>query len=117
MSTVLSSIKTQLGVAEDDSNFDTDLVIFINDALFDVKMLGPGKPGVTLKINTETEWSELFDDSETSSAVEEFIYLTVKLVFDPPQTSYGIAAIERKIKKKSWMLTVAEDEDGGYTYE
>lgn len=111
MSSVLDSIKKSLGIDATDTAFDTDITIFINSALSRVLDLGAGKDGVRLYIvDKNILWTSLFDDNEILQMIETFVYLSVKLVFDPPGTSFGIKAIEDEILKQEWLITSKVEE-------
>ena len=106
MESILTSIKKLLGPEEDYTHFDTDIVIHINTALFRLHQLGVGpKEGMTIKDKTQT-WSEFFLDRTDLEAVKTYVYLKVRLVFDPPQTSFLLAAINDQIKELEWTLNV-----------
>ena len=111
MSSVLNSIKKLLGVDVSNNAFDTDITIFTNSGLSRVKDLGAGKDGVRIYIvDNTTEWTDLFDDDEILQMIQDLVYLTVKLVFDTPGTSFGIKAIEDEILKKEWLITAKVEE-------
>lgn len=117
MDSILNSVKAMLsGIEANYTDFDTELIMFINSALSDIRLLGVG-PNTGFKITSATEkWSDLLgDDEDLMQNVPEIVYLKTKLVFDPPSNSFTIAMIEDKIKKLEWLLTVIHDETRGDT--
>lgn len=106
MESILTSIKKLLGLDEEYTHFDTDIVVHINSALFRLHQLGIG-PTECLSIkDKETKWSELFLDRNDLEATKTYVYLKVRLVFDPPQTSFLLEAINKQIAELEWILNV-----------
>ena len=114
-----------LGSEVDDNTFDTDIIIHINTALMDLTQIGVGPTeGFVITGDAET-WEDFLgyaptDDitsayAETDSAAsiktrveaaKTCVYLKVKLVFDPPETSALIASFEKQIERLEWRLNV-----------
>lgn len=103
---ILTSIKKLLGLSEDYTEFDTDIVIFINSALSTLNQLAVG-PENSLRITDKSAvWEDLVQGQPNIDAVKDYIYLKVKLIFDPPQTSFAITAFENMLKETEWRLNV-----------
>ena len=101
---ILTSIKKLLGVAEDYTLFDPDIVIHINTAFMNLLQLGVG-PEEGFSINgSEAEWSDFMGTRADIEAIKSYIYLKVRLIFDPPQTGYLIEAINKQILEYEWRL-------------
>lgn len=85
---ILNSIKKMIGgISADDEAFDADLIIHINSAFSILSQLGVGPAeGFEIKDSTAV-WTEFVDDDATFNLVKSYIYLKVKLVFDPPLSS------------------------------
>lgn len=106
---ILTTIKKLLGIAEDDTSFDTDVMININMALNVLFQLGVGpETGFSITGNTET-WSDYISDMSKLEMIKTYIYLKVKLIFDPPQSSRVIESIENQIKELEWRANVQVD--------
>lgn len=109
MDSILTSIKKLLGIAEDYTNFDTDIIIHINSVFSILTQLGVG-PSVGFSIYDENNiWSDFINDSTKIELVKTYIYLKVRLIFDPPQSSSVIDAMNRTISELEWRLNVAVD--------
>ena len=107
MDSILTSIKTLLGVAEGDPNFDQELVMHINSAITVLTQLGVG-PNTGFKITGDTEiWEDLIGDKPILESVKTIIYLRVRVSFDPPQTSYQIESFKKQHEELEWRLDVA----------
>ena len=104
---ILTSIKKLLGIAEDYTNFDTDVIIHINTAFMNLNQLGVGpEEGFKIEDNL-SNWSDFIeDDGKQLEAVKTYIYLKVKLVFDPPLSGTVMEAMKETIKEYEWRLNV-----------
>lgn len=103
---ILISIKKLLGIAKEYNNFDTDIIIHINTAFLNLNQLGVGpSEGFRIK-DDKTTWNMFLNDSEKFDAVKTYIYLKVKLVFDPPLNSAVLEATKQSITELEWRLNV-----------
>lgn len=111
---ILETIKKKLGIDKDDDSFDVDILWDINSAFLMLYNLGVG-PNYIFSIEDETEtWSEfLVDDSTDLKAVATYIWLNVRLVFDPPSTSFVVEAINNQISKLEFEMNVVVDDGSG----
>lgn len=110
MDSILTSIKKLLGITKDDTHFDQDVIIHINSVLFILRQAGVGsdKP-FSIKSDEET-WSDfLGDDLEELEAVKTYVYMKVKLIFDPPLSSSVIEVMKEFIREFEWRLNVEGD--------
>ena len=108
MESILTSIKKLLGIAEEYTHFDQDIIMQINSALFDLTQLGVG-PSAGFSIDDAKDvWNDFIDVSRIE-AVKTYVYLSVKLIFDPPDKPAVIDAYERRLKELEWRLNVAVD--------
>lgn len=107
MDSILTSIKKLLGPTEDHTYFDPDIIIHINSALMVLTQLGVGPPeGFSITDDTAV-WSDFVPDGRIEM-VKSYVYMKVKLVFDPPAASMA-AVMEQQIKEFEWRLNVAVD--------
>lgn len=106
---ILTSIKKLLGIEEDYTIFDTDIIIHINSVFSILHQLGLGPKGGFVISDDTTNWSDYIGDNNNLFMVKTYVYLKVKLVFDPPTSAGAIEAIEREIKELEWRLNVAVD--------
>lgn len=106
MESILTSIKKLLGIEDEYTQFDSDIIIFINSIFMSLNQLGIGPAtGFTITSKTQT-WEEYIGKNENLEAVKSYIYLKVRLLFDPPSNSFVLEAMERQIKEFEWRLTV-----------
>lgn len=105
MDSILTSIKKLLGIVDEYKHFDNDIIIHINTALFTLKQLGVGpKEGFSIEDKTAV-WTEFCDISKIE-AVKTYVYLKVRLLFDPPASSAVMDAIKNQISELEWLLNV-----------
>lgn len=105
---ILTSIKKLLGIEKDYDHFDADLIMHINSVLSILAQIGVG-PTKGFSITGADEKWEDYVDLTTFSLVKSYIYLKVKLLFDPPLSSAAMEAINRQISEFEWRLHVAAD--------
>lgn len=107
---ILNSIKKMIGPTIEDTYFDADLIIHINSVFSILKQLGIGPDsGFSIADSTAT-WSEYIgDDSAEWNDVITYVYLRVKLLFDPPLNASVIASMEKTISELEWRLNVAAE--------
>ena len=106
---ILTSIKKLLGVAEDYAEFDEDIMTHINSVFLNLTQLGVGpEEGFMIEDDTAV-WEDFINDSIQLQAVKTYVYLKVKLLFDPPLSSSVTESINRMIAELEWRLNVAVD--------
>jgi len=109
MDSILTSIKKLLGMTEDYEAFDTDIIMYINSAFSTLNQLGVGpKEGFVIEDETAV-WSDFLGDKINLETVKTYIYLKVRIMFDPPTSSAVLDATERMIKEHEFRLMVAAD--------
>lgn len=105
MTSILTSIKKMLGIEETYTHFDVDITIYINSALMVLNQIGVG-PDEPFLITSKTEtWAGLLGQANVE-AVKTYIYLKVRLVFDPPTSSFVLESINKMITELEWRLNV-----------
>lgn len=110
MDSILTSIKKLLGIAEDYKEFDTDIIIHINTAFSKLNQLGVGpEEGFSIKDKTSV-WTEFLADVKNLESVKTYVYLVVRLVFDPPQSSAVMTSMENTVNQLEWRLNVAAEQ-------
>ena len=105
-SSILNDIKKMLGLDSDYTPFDTDVIILINNAMMTLQQYGVGpKQGFVLTDASQT-WNDFFTESQGKmlEGVKTYIYLKVKMVFDPPATSFVLDAFKSTCDEIEWRL-------------
>jgi hypothetical protein len=104
---ILTSIKKLLGITEECEDFDTDLIMHINSVFVILNQLGVGEP-FTIEDETST-WNEFIDSAKDYNTVKSYVYLKVKLLFDPPLSSAVMECYKANISELEWRLNVAAE--------
>lgn len=106
---ILLTTKKVLGLEPDHRSFDQDIVVFINAALLQLRQLGVGpKGGFSVKGENET-WQDLLGEETDLEATQSYIYTRVRLLFDPPTTSFALDALNKVAEELGWRLFVQAD--------
>lgn len=109
---ILKSVKKTLGLAESYDAFDEDVIMHINSAFFTLHQLGIGPTDGFMIEGDEETWEQftgLGVTPPTLNAVKSYIYLFVRLLFDPPGTPHHIKAAEdQKTELTHRLLTERE---------
>lgn len=109
MESILTSIKKMLGITEEYEHFDQDIIMHINSVFMILTQLGVGPPeGFFIEDKTYT-WNDFVSDTSQIEAIKSYVYLKVKLLFDPPDRSAVLESTNRLISELEWRLHVAAD--------
>lgn len=108
---ILDTIKKLLGITPDNKDFDTDIIVNINSVFMILRQLGVG-PEEGFKIEDDsTTWDEYISDEDDLEAVKSYIYLRVKIMFDPPLNGTVTDALNRVKDELEWRLNFRHEED------
>jgi len=103
---ILNTIKKLLGIDASYHPFDTDIIIHINTYLGVLNDLGVGVLGFTITGPNET-WSEFLSGSAAPvNEARTYVYLRVRMAFDPPTSGIVTNAIEKQIEELGWRLRI-----------
>ena len=109
MDSILGSVKKMLGITDEYTVFDPDIVMHINSVFFVLTQLGVGPPdGFSIQDKTAV-WDDFIPCGANLEAVKSYLYLKVRMLFDPPQSSALSEAFNRQINEFEWRLNVAVD--------
>lgn len=107
---ILLSIKKLLGLEPDYEAFDTDIIMHINSVFGTLSQLGlEPDDGFSIEDDT-TVWSEYIQNEKLLNSVKTYIYLRVRLLFDPPTTSFAIESFAKQIAELEWRINVQIEE-------
>jgi hypothetical protein len=106
---ILLTIKKLLGLGEDYTAFDTDVITRVNTFLFTLTQLGVG-PSTGFRITGPGEtWSHFIGDRVDLEAVKDFIYMKARIVFDPPTSSAALQALKDEAKELEFRINIQVD--------
>lgn len=106
---ILTTIKKMLGLDKDYAAFDEEIKVHINSVFMYLNQLGVGSD-TPFSITGESEtWPQFTPDVDDANALKTYMYLRIKLMFDPPNTSFVLKSIQDQITELEWRLTVQVD--------
>ena len=109
MDSVLTTIKKLLGIEKDYTHFDNDIIMHINSALMALNQRGVG-PESPASITSEMDtWENTLGNLKNMEAVKTYIYLKVRMVFDPPTSSFVLDAMNKQANELEWRLNVQSE--------
>jgi hypothetical protein len=106
---ILDTIKKLLGIPSTDTAFDGDIIVAINSAIGTLHQVGVGPATPVLVTDSTAVWADLTIDPAIQSLIESYIYMSAKLVFDPPGTSFGIESFKNMLQELIWRIAIVAD--------
>lgn len=108
---ILESVKKVVGVSPDDTVFDPDLIMHINSVLSTLNQLGIGPAAGFMIEDDVATWTAFLGGDPRLNSAKSYMYIRVRLLFDPPTTSFHLSALQDQAKELEWRLnTQREDE-------
>lgn len=109
MDSILTTIKKLLGIEEDYTQFDTDIIVHINTVLMTLNQLGVG-PETPASISSEMDtWEKTLGEVKNLEAIKTYIYIKVRMIFDPPTSSFVLDAMNKQANELEWRLNVQSE--------
>ena len=110
MESILTSIKKLLGIAEEYEHFDNDIIMHINSVFMILTQLGVGPSRGFMITDSSATWDDFLpEDSDNLQAVKTYMYMKVRLMFDPPTSSAVMESMNRMVSEFEWRLNTAVD--------
>lgn len=103
---ILISVKNMLGIEADETAFDTELILHINSVFMVLYQLGVGPTWPFTISGPKEAWSDFLNDQSYITLTKSYMYLKVRLLFDPPQSGVLHEAMERQVEECEWRLNV-----------
>lgn len=107
---ILQSTKKVLNLAPDYEAFDQDVLMYINSVFSTLWQLGVGPDEGFQISDSSLTWSAFAGNDPRLNHIQIYVYLRVRLLFDPPTTGYHTEAMKEQIKELEWRLN-AQRED------
>ena len=106
---ILDSVKHALGVPADHAEFDPDIIMHINSAFSTLHQLGVGPAlGFMISDNTAT-WTTFLGGSLPQNNIRSYMYLYVRMLFDPPNTGYRLESMKGQLNEFTWRISVERE--------
>lgn len=106
---ILTGTKKALGIDENYTAFDPDIIMHINSVFSTLNQIGIGPvDGFEIEDATAT-WAGYLLENPRFNFIKSYVYLSVRLLFDPPATSFAIAALEKQKEEYEWRISVLRE--------
>ena len=108
MDSILNNIKKLLGIDIDDESFDPDVTTLINSTIPSLSQMGIGPPNGFIVTTKDDKWTDWINDKTINlEGVKTYLFLKVKLIFDPPTNSTVIEAFNKNLAELEWRMMLA----------
>lgn len=115
MDSILTSIKRLLGIEEEYTQFDPDIIVAINTVFTILTQIGVGSADGFSIEDSSSKWGDyLGENNSLISLVKSYMHYKVKLMFDPPQSSALTEVINNQIKELEYRIYISVDPTGGF---
>ena len=108
---ILKSTKKILGIEAEYDAFDLDVITHINSVFVTLNDLGIGPNEGFMIEDDDTLWADFLGSDPRLNSVKSYVYLRVRLLFDPPTSSYLVTALNEQVKELEWRLNVQVDHE------
>lgn len=106
---ILNNVKKVVGIDVNNPDFDVDILIYINMAFFTLNQLGIGPATGYAIEDASPTWDAFIGSDLRLNSVKAYVCLRVRLVFDPPTTSYMIDSMKQLVQELEWRLNVKRE--------
>ena len=112
---ILDSVKKVIGMDPSYTAFDIDIIMHINTQFSKLYNLGVGPKNAAFEIeDRNATWGDFLQGKTNINMVKTYVCMAVRLIFDPPPTSFGIEAVKTEIQEMGWRLNVLDDNTHSY---
>lgn len=105
---ILDSVKKSLGITTDCTDFDSEIIMHINSGFSILNQLGVG-PLTPFYIEDKTAVWSSFDSTDVIRLARSYMFLKVKLIFDPPTVASVLTAYQSMTAEYEWRLNIMTD--------
>jgi hypothetical protein len=108
---ILDSVKKVLGIDKDYDAFDVDIVMHINTVFATLHQLGIGPEAGFAIEDASPTWEEYLGDDMRLNNIKTYIYMRVRIVFDPPTTGFLLTSMKEQIQELEWRISIRREGD------
>lgn len=106
---ILDSVKKVLNLSSDYTPFDQDIIMHINSVFSTLNQLGVGPEAGFMIEDKDAVWSDFLESDLRLNNVKSYMYLRVRMLFDPPTIGYLIEAMKQQIAEFEWRINVQRE--------
>lgn len=107
---ILNSVKSALNIAVDDNAFDVDIIMFINGVMSDLNQLGVGPDSGFMITGADETWGTFLGNNPLLNNIKTYVFLAVRMLFDPPTTGYLVTAMKEQLQEHAWRISARREE-------
>ena len=108
MDSIVNNVKKLLGIDSEDDSFDVDVITMINSTIPTLAQMGIGPPNGFIVTSIENKWTDWITTPTINlEGVKTYLYLKIKLMFDPPTNSTVIDAFNKSLSELEWRMMLA----------
>lgn len=108
-SSILTSVKKTLGIEENYTDFDLDIITAINSAFNVLTQIGAGtKDGFQIE-DSSSSWGDFTKNNKRLNMVKTYINAKVRLIFDPPQMTSVIECLKETCREMESRISYEVD--------
>ena len=90
--------------------FDQGIILHINSIFGVLHQLGVGPEDQFFIVDETSKWESFVGATNKINMVKTYMYLRVRLLFDPPTTSFAIKAMDEQIREFEYRLNTISEE-------
>lgn len=106
---ILDGTKKVLNLAPDYTPFDQDIIMHINSVFSTLNQLGVGPADGFMIEDKDAVWSDFLEGNLKLNNIKSYMYLRVRMLFDPPTIGYLVTAMQDQIKELEWRINVERE--------
>ena len=107
---IFNSVKKVVGLLGDVASFDEDILLHINSVVSTLRQLGLSIPADFYVRDDVQTWRDLLGEFRDLDLVKSYMTMKVRLMFDPPSSSFGLKSMEEMVKEYEWRINVLTDQ-------
>lgn len=109
MDSILKHVKKYLNINEEDTFYDTDLVMLINGAIDRLKDIGYKHDSTFTITGPDETWDEYIGEDNRKNSIMDYICLKTRMEFNPPQGSSMLDVCKSRLDELEYTLYVREN--------
>lgn len=106
---ILKSTKKAIGIEPDYDAFDEAILMHINSVFSTLTQIGIGPPVGFAIQDADPTWADFLNDDFRLNNVKTYVHQRLRLIFDPPQTSYLVEALKSQIEEQEVRLSIQRE--------
>ena len=102
---VIPTIKQYLGISQEDTSFDMNIIMCVNSALSTLSVIGLKEVEDVVLIDTSMTWDDLLGGRTDIEYAKIYIALKTKQLFDPPTSAAAIEALKQQLAEYEFRIS------------